>query len=176
MWITNCTILNDTQPCADVTYLPYNQNKFLYLSVIMDLYNREIINYYLSTKRDINLVLTPLNQLSVLNKTGLFHSDQGAEYTGKIIQTTLQTKNLIPSFSEKGSPAQNACVEAFFANLKCEIVYLEKRQYLTKERLTQIFHTFIENYNTQRRMKYLNYLSPYQFNIKKENQQTTLRS
>ncbi|MDC9032315.1 integrase core domain-containing protein, partial [Columbia Basin potato purple top phytoplasma] len=105
-----------------------------------------------------------------------FHSDQGIEYTGKIIQTTLQAKNLIPSFSEKGSPAQNACVEAFFANFKCETVYLEKRKHLTKERLTQIVHTFIKNYNNQRRMKYLNYLSPYQFKIQKENQQHTLRS
>ncbi|WP_423064664.1 integrase core domain-containing protein [Candidatus Phytoplasma fraxini] len=82
----------------------------------------------------------------------------------------------MPSFSETGSPSQNACVEAFFANFKCETVYFDKRQHLTKERLTQIVHAFIENYNTQRRMKYLNYLSPYQFKIQKEHPQTTLRS
>ncbi|WP_341266696.1 IS3 family transposase [Candidatus Phytoplasma fraxini] len=34
--------------CADFTYLPYSQNKTLYLSVIMDLYNREIMSYHLS--------------------------------------------------------------------------------------------------------------------------------
>ncbi|MDC9032325.1 transposase, partial [Columbia Basin potato purple top phytoplasma] len=34
--------------CADFTYLSYNKNKTLYLSVIMDLYNREIISYHLS--------------------------------------------------------------------------------------------------------------------------------
>ncbi|PQP78814.1 integrase, partial [Spiroplasma sp. ChiS] len=161
--------------CADSTYLPYHQNKNLYLSVIMDLYNREIISFYLSDKKDINLVLRPLSKLPTFKQPGLFHSDQGGEFTGKLIQTTLQTKNLIPSFSEKGSPAQNACIEAFFANFKCETVYLEKKQHLTKKRLMKIVNNFIENYNTQRKMKYLNYLSPYQFKNQKENQQTTLR-
>ncbi|WP_308738529.1 IS3 family transposase [Candidatus Phytoplasma rubi] len=162
--------------CVDVTYLIYEQKQILYLSVIMDLYNLEIISYYLSNKKDINLVLRTLSKLPTFKQPGLFHSDQGAEYTGKITQKTLQAKNLILSLSEKGSPAQNACVEAFFANFKCETVYLEKRKYLTKERLTQIVNTFIENYNNQRRMQYLNYLSPYQFKNQKENQKPTLRS
>ncbi|AYJ01506.1 integrase [Candidatus Phytoplasma ziziphi] len=168
-----------TQPyqklCADFTYLLYEKNQILYLSVIMDLYNREIVSYYLSTKRNTNLVLISLNQLPNLKKPALFHSDQGAEYTAKIIQTTLQEKNLIPSFSEKGSPSQNACIEAFFANFKCETVYLEKSKKLTKKRLTQIVNAFIKKYNSQRRIKYLNYLSPYQFKYQKENQQNALK-
>ncbi|WAN63376.1 IS3 family transposase, IstB [Candidatus Phytoplasma rubi] len=43
---------------------------------------------------------------------------------------------MISSFSEKGIPAQNACIETFFSNFKCETIYLEKRKKLTKKRLT----------------------------------------
>jgi putative transposase len=142
--------------CADFTYLFYEENKIIYLSVIMDLYNREILSYCLSNKRGTHLVLTPLKQLPNLKKPALFHSDQGTEYTSKIIQKTLKEKKLIPSFSEKGS------------NLKSETIYLEKRHKLTKKRLIQIINTFMKKYNSQRRMKYLKYLSPYQFKYQKE--------
>ncbi|WP_268849585.1 hypothetical protein [Candidatus Phytoplasma rubi] len=80
--------------------------------------------------------MIPLNQLPNLKKPALFHSDQGVEYTRKIIQNNLKEKNLISSFSEKGIPAQNACIETFFSNFKCETIYLEKRKKLTKKRLT----------------------------------------
>ncbi|MFB5029578.1 MAG: hypothetical protein WJU30_00111 [Candidatus Phytoplasma pruni] len=38
--------------CADITYLPYGHNQTMYLSIIMDLYNREIIAYTIADKQD----------------------------------------------------------------------------------------------------------------------------
>ncbi|WP_017193378.1 IS3 family transposase, partial [Vaccinium witches'-broom phytoplasma] len=54
--------------CADVTYLLYGRNPFLYLSAIMDLYNREIIAYTIADKQDLSLVMNTLEQLKPLKK------------------------------------------------------------------------------------------------------------
>lgn len=157
-----------TQPaqklCADFTYFTYGHHQRLYLSIIMDLYNREIVAYQLAEKQtNHTLVLKTLQQLPCFTQPGIFHSDQGSQYTSLGFQKVLKSKNLIPSFSEKGSPSQNACVEAFFSNLKCETFYLEKKKFLAKKRLENIIHNFIQHYNQSRQLSFLNYVSPFQY-------------
>ncbi|KXT29062.1 integrase core domain protein [Candidatus Phytoplasma oryzae] len=150
--------------CADITYFPYGKkHQFLFLSVIMDLYNREILSYTFSDKQDHQIIIQTLNHLPVLKKVGLFHSDQGTPFIHQHVQALLKEKNLIPSFSEKSSPQQNSCVEAFFSNLKGERFFEEKRKFLTPQRIKQKVTRFIEHYNQKRRLKYLGYLSPNQF-------------
>ncbi|WP_341266638.1 DDE-type integrase/transposase/recombinase [Candidatus Phytoplasma fraxini] len=92
------------------------------------LYNREIIAYHMDEKINHQIIIKTLKFLPNFQKGCLFHSDQGSQYIAKAIQKALQVKNLIPSFSEKGQPAQNACIESFFSNLKAEFFYLEKKK------------------------------------------------
>ena len=66
---------------TDITYL-YFGNCRLYLSSIMDLYNREIVAYIISDCQDTNFVLDTLHQLE-LPQGALLHSDQGSVYTSK---------------------------------------------------------------------------------------------
>ncbi|KAB8121693.1 IS3 family transposase ['Cynodon dactylon' phytoplasma] len=153
--------------CGDFTYLPYGENnQFLYLAVIMDLYNREIIAYTFSEQQDHHLISQTLKKLPVLKEAGLFHSDQGVQFIHQKIKTILQEKNLIPSFSEKQAPQQNSCVESFFSTLKNEKMFNENKKRLTFKRIKRKVTRFIEYYNRKRRLKYLNYLSPYQFKQK----------
>ncbi|WP_323847937.1 MAG: IS3 family transposase [Phytoplasma sp.] len=149
--------------CTDITYLTYGKNQTLYLSVIMDLYNREIVTYNIGSKMTHEMMIQTLKSLPQSLKGCLFHSDQGSQYTSKEWQKALQAKNFIPSFSERGQPSQNACIEAFFGNLKAEFLYLEKKELLTKEFLMHKIPLFIQNYNQHRPLAYLGYLSPLQF-------------
>ncbi|MDV3173819.1 MAG: IS3 family transposase [Candidatus Phytoplasma stylosanthis] len=149
--------------CADFTSFFYGKEQKLYLSAIMDLYNREIIAYHISERIDTSTILIPFQKLPPLKESCLFHSDQGPQYMAQLFQKTLKEKKFIQSFSEKGQPSQNACLEAFFSNLKSETFHLEKKKILTKDSLSQIIHSFIKNYNQKRRLKYLKYFTPLEF-------------
>ena len=66
---------------TDITCL-YFGNCRLYLSSIVDLYNREIVAYTISECQDTDFVLDTLHQLE-LAQGALLHRDQGSVYTLK---------------------------------------------------------------------------------------------
>lgn len=56
-------------------------------------------------------------------KEGLmFHSDLGSQYTGDEFANVIKQLNMTHSFSHKGSPYDNDCIEYFHAILKKEEV------------------------------------------------------
>ncbi len=158
--------------CTDITYLIYGQNyeKKLYLSAIMDLYNREIIAYTIADKQDLALVMNSLEQLKPLQKTCLFHSDQGSQYTAKRFKTILKQKGYQQSFSDVGIPSQNACIESFWSNLKGEQLYLSNLEQMNSQKMIQMVHEYIHFYNKKRTIQSLKYLSPQSF-VKQINNQ-----
>ncbi|EOX8275848.1 TPA: IS3 family transposase [Streptococcus pyogenes] len=113
---------------TDITYLYFDfGNCKLYLSSIMDLYNREIIAYTISDCQDTDFVLDTLNQLK-LPKGAILHSDQGSVYTSMAYYQACTEKGIIRSMSRKGTPADNACIEWFHSVLKTETFYLHNRR------------------------------------------------
>ncbi len=107
---------------TDITYLYFGNCK-LYLSSIMDLYNREIVAYTISDCQDTDFVLDTLSQLE-LPKGALLHSDQGSVYTSNAYYQVGKEKGITRSMSRKGTPADNACIEWFHSALKTETFYL----------------------------------------------------
>lgn len=146
---------------TDITYL-YFGNCQLYLSSIMDLYNREIVAYTISDCQDTDVVLDTLNQLE-LPQGALLHSDQGSVYTSKAYFQTCTEKGIIRSMSRKGTPADNACIEWFHSALKSETFYLHNWRNLTKDSITDIVKKYITFYNETRIQQRLNDLSPVQY-------------
>ena len=62
--------------------------KKLYLSAIIDLYDRSIVAYTLSNRNNNKLVFDTLD-LAIDHNSGatpLFHSDRGFQYTNKVFQ------------------------------------------------------------------------------------------
>lgn len=113
---------------TDVTEIKINGEK-LYLSAIMDLYNREITAYSISKYNNENMVIDNLKQ--AINKendlTGLIiHSDQGVLYQAHRFRNLLKENNIEQSMSRRGNCYDNAVMESFFATLKCEFVYINK--------------------------------------------------
>ncbi|MGT2786037.1 IS3 family transposase [Streptococcus loxodontisalivarius] len=146
---------------TDITYLYFGNSK-LYLSSIMDLYNREIVAYTISDKQDTNFVLDTLNQLE-LPQGAMLHSDQGSVYTSKAYFQACTEKGIIRSMSRKGTPADNACIEWFHSVLKSETFYLHHWRNLTKDSITDIVKNYITFYNKTRVQQRLNDQSPVDY-------------
>ena len=67
-------------------------NKKLYLSAILDLYDRTPVSYVLSARNDNALVFKTFDLAIAANPdaTPLFHSDRGFQYTSKVFKMKLQ--------------------------------------------------------------------------------------
>ena len=147
---------------TDITYLPTTSG-FIYLSVVQDLYNNEVVAHALSPRNDLALVLATLDKLST--KPGaVIHSDQGFQYTNKLYHTQLEKLQIQGSHSRKGNCLDNACVESFFSHLKAE-VFLGKSVQGKDETSAQI-EEYIRFYNTERFQKRLGQLSPVEYREK----------
>ncbi|WP_088124220.1 DDE-type integrase/transposase/recombinase [Parageobacillus genomosp. 1] len=91
---------------TDITYLLWKQPASN-LSVIYDLFNREIISYRISKRNDVQLVLDTLDEAIKerdVNGT-ILHSDQGFQYTSHEYHAALQQHGIIPSMSRKSATA-----------------------------------------------------------------------
>lgn len=146
---------------TDITYVRIG-HEFAYLSVVMDLYNNEIVSWELSERNDLKLVTDTVKRLQC--GPALLHSDQGFQYTTQSYARLLEEKGLTGSHSRRGNCFDNACVESFFSHLKTEKLYLEKPQNLEEARV-QITE-YISFYNKERFQNKLGDLSPIEFREK----------
>lgn len=101
---------------TDITCLPTTSG-FIYLSVVQDLYNNEVVAHALSPRNDLALVLATLDKLSTM-PGAVIHSDQRVQYTNKLYHTPLEKLQIQGSHSRKGNCLDNARVESFFSHLK----------------------------------------------------------
>ena len=117
----------------------------MYLAVVLDLYNREVIGYAVSKKIDTELVKRALGNALVKRegKTGLiFHSDRGSQHTSKGYQKMLEENGITGSMSWGGCHYDNSCVESFFVTLKKERIY--RGNYVTMEEVKADLFRYIE--------------------------------
>jgi putative transposase len=135
----------------------------LYLSPVMDLYNREIIAYEVATT-PMHLVDQMLQQavgkLRVTDKPVL-HSDQGWQYQMQHYQRKLHQHGVIQSMSRKGNCLDNAAMESFFATLKTEFFY--PGRFESTNDLQKGLEDYISYYNHDRITLKLKGLSPVQY-------------
>jgi putative transposase len=135
----------------------------LYLSPIMDLFNREIIAYETS-KRPVQLVDKMLQQaVSRLRRKDklVLHSDQGWQYQMRSYQRVLRKHGVIQSMSRKGNCLDNAAMESFFGTLKAEFFHLQR--FKTIDELRKGLQGYIEYYNRDRITLKLKGLSPVEY-------------
>lgn len=136
----------------------------LYLSPVMDLYNREIIAFETTRRPVFELVSSMLKKaLAKLTATEkpIMHSDQGWHYRMPAYQRALREKNVVQSMSRRGNCLDNAAMESFFAVLKTEFFYLNK--FSSVEELQSGIKKYIHYYNHDRIKMKLKGLSPVQY-------------
>lgn len=148
---------------TDVTEFSVAGRK-LYLSPILDLYNREIVSYQLSERatfhQTVEMLEKALAQLPLQAKL-ILHSDQGWQYQMKAYQVMLSKRNIEQSMSRKGNCLDNAVMENFFSILKSELFYLKK--FTSIENLKSEIVQYIEYYNNDRIKLKLKGLSPVKY-------------
>jgi putative transposase len=143
---------------TDITYVRVSHD-FIYLSLVLDLCNNEVVAWEVSERNDLELVLNTVKQLDATD--AILHSDQGFQYTTKSYSNLLEEQGLTGSHSRRGNCFDNACIESFFSHLKTEKLYLEKPKDMAHAR--QLIAEYIEYYNTQRFQKKLGDLSPVEY-------------
>lgn len=122
----------------------------LYLSAIIDLYDRSIIAYIMSRRNDNNLVFRTFEKSMETNSgaTPIFHSDRGFQYTSKVFKHMLEESGIRQSMSRVGRCIDNGPIEGFWGTIKAEMYYLHKFQ--TEEELKLAIKKYIDFYNNER--------------------------
>lgn len=143
---------------TDITYVRIGHD-FVYLSVILDLFNNEVLAWQLSNRNDLQLVIDTVKQIDA--QEALLHSDQGFQYTTKTYANLLKERKLKGSHSRRGNCFDNACIESFFSHLKTEKLYLQKPD--SEESARKLIAEHIEYYNKERFQKKLGDLSPVEY-------------
>lgn len=151
---------------GDITYLRIG-DKFIYLAVVLDLYNREIIGWSIGKTLETKLVLKALE--GAIKKVGpdaevIFHSDRGSQYASEAYRKFLKSNSIKPSMSRRGNCYDNCYVESWFGSLKKEWLY--RTNYSTEEQLKSLVFEYIEVwYNRRRKHTSLGYKSPVEYRL-----------
>jgi len=122
---------------SDLTYVRVQQ-KWHYICVLVDLYNREIIGQSAGPHKSAALVQRAFASVKYnLNRLELFHTDRGSEFKNQLIDQALETFGIERSLSEKGTPYDNAVAEATFKTIKQSLLVV--RFFLANMNLTLNF-------------------------------------
>lgn len=150
--------------CTDITYIHVQKEGWTYLASVMDLCSRKIIGYAYGTSMTADLAVKAVKNacLNVKNTKGIIlHSDLGSQYTSHVFEDFLSSKGIQHSFSRKGNPYDNACIESFHSVLKKEEIYLHTYENF-KEAQKAIFEYIEAWYNRKRIHSAIGYLTPQQ--------------
>ena len=125
----------------------------LYLSPILDLHNREIVSYNISTSPNYeqikDMLAKAFNKYKDL-KGLILTSDQGWQYQMQDYHKALEEKGIIQSMSRKGNCLDNSPMENFFGKMKNEMFYGYEYTFNTLEELKKEMENYISYYNNQR--------------------------
>ncbi len=154
----------NTKWLSDITeFRIKGTNQKLFLSVILDLYEKSIIAYEISRRNNNQLVFKTFDKAIEANPGAkpLFHSDRGSQYTSRIFQGKLQSIKAVQSMSRTGRCIDNGPMEGFFGALKAEMYHLNT--FHSVEELKEAIDAYISFYNHQRFSLALKGLTPIEY-------------
>ena len=148
-WVTDVTEFKD-----------HHTKQKLYLSAILDLYDRSIVAYEISGRNNNQLVFNTFEKAMSLNPGAkpLFHSDRGFQYTSRVFKYKLETNGLTQSMSRVGRCIDNGPIEGFWGIIKSEMYHHHK--YESLQDLKQAIHKYINFYNHHRFQSRFNNQTP----------------
>ena len=149
---------------TDFTYVRTYEG-WLYVTIVMDLFSRQIIGWSMKNHPRSDLVLDALLMAIWRRKPAqrvMVHSDQGIQYTCSEWRKFLDDHNLEASMSRRGNCHDNAVAESFFSLLKTERI--KRRIYSTRQEARADVFDYIEGYYNRKRRHGNNAgVSPQQF-------------
>ena len=132
----------------------------VYLSAILDLYDRRIVSFVISERNDNPLVFKTFDKAVQDNPDAhpLFHSDRGFQYTNCVFHHKLVEAGMTQSMSRVSHCIDNGPMEGFWGILKRERYY--GRRFTNKKDLVNMIRSYISYYNFRRVQRNLGVLTP----------------
>lgn len=134
----------------------------IYLSAILDLYDRRIVAYKIGDSNNNDLVFQTFDDAVLNNPEAkpLFHSDRGLQYTNRVFHGKLEAAGMIQSMSRVGKCIDNGPMEGFWGILKRERYY--GKRFTDRESLISMIDNYIYYYNNKRLQRNLGVVTPFE--------------
>ena len=148
---------------TDVTEFKYYtgmEKHKVYLSAILDLYDRRIVSYVIRDSNNNALVFDTFD-IAISNNPDahpLCHSDRGFQYTNRLFHTKLEAAGMTQSMSRVAKCIDNGPMEGFWGILKRERYY--GKRFTDRETLVKMIEDYIDYYNNKRLQRNLGILTP----------------
>lgn len=132
----------------------------VYLSAILDLYDRRIVSFVIGDRNDNPLVFKTFDRAVKANPDAkpIFHSDRGFQYTSRAFHHKLEKAGMTQSMSRVAKCIDNGPMEGFWGILKRERYY--GKRFTSKQELIQMIINYISYYNNRRVQRNLGVLTP----------------
>ena len=149
---------------SDITYL-WTDEGWLYLAIVLDLFNREVIGWSLKPRMTADVVADALTMAWFRRRPAaglMHHSDRGSQYASYTFHHKLKAYGMNCSMSRKANCWDNAPTESWFNSFKNERIH--GRRYATRAQMEAESFEYIEVfYNRKRMHSSLGYKSPTRF-------------
>lgn len=156
---------------SDITYIQTDEG-WLYLTVILDLYSRQVVGWSMQPHMQTSLVSDALRMAWFRRRPErglIFHSDRGSQYCSHAFQHTLAEYGMQSSMSRKGNCWEceayplgcNAPMESLWGSLKVGRLY--GMRFETRRQAMDEVIDWLTYYNHKRLHLTLGYISPMQF-------------
>lgn len=146
---------------ADITYVRMRNDKFLYLSLLTDVYSHKIVGWSLSESLEMQGPLSALKMALQELPPGhslMHHSDRGVQYCCNAYINLLKENHIKISMTENGDPRENAVAERVNGILKEE--WLNRADIVSLEQAREEVARVIALYNYKRPHLSIDYLTP----------------
>jgi len=150
---------------GDISYIPTDEG-WLFLAVVLDLFNREVVGWSLGEELGCEGVIDAFDMAWYRRcrgrRTGLmFHSDRGSQYASESFRGLLRKRGIEVSMSRRGNCWDNACSESLFGSLKVERLHGQHFETIRQAKDEAV--DWLLWYNQTRLHSTLNYVSPVQY-------------
>lgn len=142
----------------DITYIPMKRG-FMYLTAIIDLHSRYVVNWSISNTMTTEWCVEVLQQaIEMHGKPEIFNTDQGSQFTSEKFINTLKSNEIEISMDGKGRALDHIFIERLWRTVKYENIYLNI--YENGVDLYRGLNQYFEFYNSNRKHQSLNYETP----------------
>lgn len=150
---------------TDITYIWLKpQDKFCYLSTIIDAYSRKIVGHCVHQDLSVNGCIEALQQAVKQRKNKIeeliHHSDRGVQYCCHAYVNLLQKKNVQISMTQTGDPLENAIAERIHKTIKEEFTTDRQLYFDNIEDAKTAIKKYIDFYNSERPHRSIDWLTP----------------
>ena len=150
---------------SDLTYIRVG-HRWMYLTMVMDLWGREIVGWSFSRTMKTHDTTIPALQMALkrrgTHKGLIVHSDRGVQYADRSFRKLCASHRILRSMSRKGDCWDNAVAESIFKTLKSEAIF--GIPLLELNFAQRVLFEWIEiSYNRRRRHSAINHLTIPEF-------------